>query len=198
MVVIDATMLMPFLRPDIPISVSVNGVRVERAKERIDYLVKQLEKERTKIIVPTPVLSEILVRAGAEASEKIIEFLQKYSVFRIEPFDTRAAIEVAAMTRELLNGRERKRGTSNATWTKIKFDRQIVAIAKVSNATIIYSDDDDVRQIATRVKIKVRGISDLELPPQDAQLGLELTGTHEGGPRSSGENHGQDQGPAEG
>jgi hypothetical protein len=94
-------------------------------------------------------------------------------------FDTRAAIEVAAMTRELLNSRERRRGTSSATWTKIKFDRQIVAIAKVCNATVIYSDDEDIRKIAARAKIKVQGLADLPLPPEDAQLGLELTGSAE-------------------
>jgi predicted nucleic acid-binding protein len=179
MVVIDATMLMPLLRPDVPIPAGPDGVPIDGAKSRIDYLVKQLEKDKTKIIVPTPALSEVLVRVGTEASEKIIGYLQKFSVFRIEPFDTRAAIEVAAMTRELLNSRERRRGTSSATWTKIKFDRQIVAIAKVCNATVIYSDDEDIRKIAARAKIKVQGLADLPLPPEDAQLGLELTGSAE-------------------
>jgi hypothetical protein len=91
MVVIDATMLIPLLRPDIPVPAGPGGVPIEKAKERIDHLVKQLEKEKTKIVVPTPALSEILVRAGTEMSDKIIEHLQRFSVFRIEPFDTRAA-----------------------------------------------------------------------------------------------------------
>ena len=91
MVVIDATMLMPLLRPDIPVPGGPSGTPIEKAKERIDHLVKELERDKTKIIVPTPALSEILVRAGAEAaSGKIIEHLQKFSVFRIEPFDTHA------------------------------------------------------------------------------------------------------------
>src|SRR5579862_6460471 len=180
MVVIDATMLMPLLRPDIPIPAGPGRTPIEKAKERIDHLVKELERDKTKIIFPTPALSEILVRAGAEASGKIIEHLQKFSVFRIEPFDTRSAIEVAAMTRELLDSRQRKRGTSNSTWTKIKFDRQIVAIAKVHNVTTIYSDDNDIRQIASRAKIKVIGLADLPLPPEDSQLSFLLTGEAEG------------------
>jgi predicted nucleic acid-binding protein len=180
MVVIDATILMPLLRPEIPVTSDSKGNPIDRVKDRIAYLVKRLEKDKTQIIIPTPVLSEVLVQAGTEASEKIIEYLQKFAVFRIESFDTRAAIEVAVMTRELLNSRERKRGTSNATWTKVKFDRQIVAIAKVHNATTIYSDDEDIRKIAARSKIKVEGLADLPLPPEDAQLGLALTGTAEG------------------
>ena len=161
-------------------------IPITRVKERIDYLVKRLEKERTKIIVPTPALSEVLVRAGAEASEKIIEHLQKFAVFRIEPFDTKAAIEVAAMNRELLNSRQRKRGIGNATWAKIKFDWQIVAIAKVCAATMIYSDDGDIKAIAARAGIKVQGLADLPLPPEDAQLGLELTGAAEDGFKEQG------------
>ena len=101
---------MPLLRPDIAVPAGKIGLPIEKAKERIDYLVQQLEKDRTKIIVPTPVLSEILVRAGAEVSEKIIEHLQRFTVFRVELFDTRAAIEAAAMTRDYLTSRERKRG----------------------------------------------------------------------------------------
>lgn len=120
------------------------------------------------------------MRAGAEVSEKIIEHLQRFTVFRVESFDTRAAIEAAAMTRDYLTSRERKRGTSNATWTKIKFDRQIVAIAKVHGAKTIYSDDRDIGQIAARVKIEVVGLNDLPLPPEDAQLGFVLTGSAEG------------------
>jgi predicted nucleic acid-binding protein len=145
------------------------------------------KRERTKIIVPTPALSEVLVRAGSEVSDKIIEHLQRFTVFRIEPFDTRAAIEVAAMTRDHLTNRQGKRGTSSATWTKIKFDRQIVAIAKVHNATAIYSDDEDIGKIAARAKIKVIGLSDLPLPPEDAQLTFVLTGAAEGAVQRSGD-----------
>jgi hypothetical protein len=85
------------------------------------------------------------------------------------------------MTRELLDGRQRKRGTSSATWTKIKFDRQIVAIAKVCNATVIYSDDEDVAKIAARARIKV--------------IGLAITGSAEGSVQRTGDDIGQEQGP---
>lgn len=166
MVVIDATMLLLLLRPDTPVPGAV-----DQPKERIEFLVQQLDKAKTKIIVPTPALSEALVRAGATATPQIIEHLQKYAVFSIEPFDTRAAIEVAAMAREAAST-GRKRGNSNATWAKVKYDRQIVAIAKVNGATTIYSDDGDIAALARRARIAVVGIADLPLPPQKAQLDL--------------------------
>jgi hypothetical protein len=173
MVVIDATTLMILLRPGIPVPASPNGVPIDRAKERIEYLVQQLEKAAAKIVIPTPALSEALVRAGVIGSQEILEKLQKYAVFRVEPFDQRAAMEVAAMTRDAI-AKGNKRGQSNATWAKVKFDRQIVAIAKVHGATKIYSDDGDIRTLGQKSKIEVVSIADLPLPPQKQQMDLDL------------------------
>jgi hypothetical protein len=61
MVVIDATMLMVLLRPAIIPSAGPDGVKIDHPKERIEFLVQELEKAKTKIIVPTPALSEALV-----------------------------------------------------------------------------------------------------------------------------------------
>ena len=58
-------------------------------------------------------------------------------------------------------------------WAKVKYDRQIVAIAKVSGATAIYSDDD-VRTLGGRHGIPVLGLADLPLPAGAAQGLLDL------------------------
>lgn len=171
MVVIDATTLLLMLRPGTPVPSDPNGVPIDRPKERIDYLVQQLDRAKTKIIIPTPALSEALVTAGAAATQQIIDHLQRYSVFSIEPFDTRAAIEVAAMSREAVRSGN-KRGGSGATWAKVKYDRQIVAIAKVNGVMTIYSDDRDIAALRKRAKIQVIGLAELPLPPQKAQLDL--------------------------
>jgi predicted nucleic acid-binding protein len=172
MVVIDATTLLLMLRPGIPVPNGPNGLPIDRPKERIEHLVQQLDKAKTKIIIPTPALGEALVRAGAAATQQIVDHLQRYSVFSIEAFDTRATIEVAAMSREALAGGKGKRGDSSATWAKVKYDRQIVAIAKVNGATTIYSDDHDIGTLGRRAKITVVSLADLPLPPQKAQMDL--------------------------
>ena len=46
------------------------------------------------------------------------------------PFGTRAAVEAAAAHREAMLAGDKREGSS-ASWAKVKFDRQIVAIAKV-------------------------------------------------------------------
>ena len=176
-VVFDATFLMPMLRPEVGFPVdSATKKPVEKAKERLDYLLDGLEKSATKILVPTPALSEILVRAGVRASQEIVETLDKSRVFRIEAFDTLAAIEVAAMTRAALDGGDKKAGI-DAPWAKLKYDRQIVAIAKLKGATAIYSDDEDVAKLGHLAGIPVIRFADLDLPPEDPQLVISFEDT---------------------
>jgi hypothetical protein len=83
MVGIDATTLLLLLRPGTSIPNGPDGTPIDRPKDRIEFLVQQLDKAKTKIIIPTPALSEAMVRAGAAGSQEIIEKLQKYAVFRI-------------------------------------------------------------------------------------------------------------------
>jgi hypothetical protein len=177
MVVIDATTLLLLLRPDsgCPID-SKTGKPVTEVKERIDFLITTLEKSRSKLIVPTPALSEVLVRAAPAEAPRLVEEINKAAVFHIAPFDALAAIEVAAMTRTAVD-RGDKRSGSRETWAKVKYDRQIVAIARVAQATVIYSDDHGVRAIAKDAGIAVVGIADLPLPPKMAQTELEFPGT---------------------
>ena len=61
------------------------------------------------------------------------------------------------------------------TWAKSKFDRQIVAIAKVRGAATIYSHDAGIRTVARRIGIDVLRLQDLALPPEVAQLPLPRT-----------------------
>jgi hypothetical protein len=123
--------------------------------------------------VPTPALSETLVRAGNAAAQTIVDILTRKAVFRVESFDTRAAIEVAAMLRAELQASRRRDIKAGESWAKVKFDRQIVAIAAVNAATHIYSDDRDIKTLAARVNIPVTTVAELPLPPETNQ-NLEL------------------------
>lgn len=97
-----------------------------------------------------------------------MEEINRLAVFRIEPFDTLAAIELAAMTRTALASGDKKGGV-DAPWQKVKFDRQIVAIARVTRATAIYSDDKGVIAAAKMLGINTIGLAELPLPPDVAQ-----------------------------
>lgn len=171
MVVIDATLLLLLLRPDdagVPLDPSTNAP-VTDFQERLSYWIEETERAGSKIIIPTPALSEVLVRAGA-AGPAIVEELRKYSVFEVAAFDAIEAIELAAMTREAMSAKEKREGlTPTATWAKIKFDRQIIAIARVRQATTVYTDDEDIKTFGVRAGLGVVALHELPkrpLPPQ--------------------------------
>ena len=61
-------------------------------------------------------------------------------------------------------------------WQKVKFDRQIVAIAKVRGATEIYSDDQDIATFGADAGIPVCPVAEVPLPPpKQEDLPLEET-----------------------
>ena len=171
MVVLDTSILLLFLDPNAEPPIDPETKKpVERAAERIDCLISDLAKKEEKIVIPTPVLSEVLVRAG-DATKKYLEKLSNQSVFRIAPFDEKAAVEAALAMRDAMKrGGHRIDANSDATKAKIKFDRQIVAIAKVAGAHTIYSDDSDVEKYAKHDGLKACRTSTLDLPGPDNLL----------------------------
>lgn len=173
MVVFDATMLSLLLRPGTkPPLDPATGHLVEHAGVRTADLVERLEKSRTIIIIPTPTLCELLIKAGA-AGNTFVSHLQKSSVFRIQPFDVRAAVELAQLTNALGSGGD-KRAAIDAPWSKIKFDRQIVAIAKVHGATAIYTDDGKLIAFAQMCDIPCIRVADLPIPDSAREPELPL------------------------
>jgi len=96
MVVLDATTLLYLLDPDAKAPQDPQtGQPVTQVKERMEYLVATLTKQKEKIIVPTPALSELLVRAG-EAGPEYLQILNGTAAFKVADFSQRAAVEVAA------------------------------------------------------------------------------------------------------
>lgn len=173
MPVMDATVLLCLLEPESATGSDPNtGEPITDAKARIDHLIATLEKQGETILIPTPALSEVLVHAGGAGSQ-YLEILNSTRCFRIVDFDQRAAVELASMTHEALGGGDLRAGTT-ATRAKLKFDRQIVAIARVNRQTTIYSDDGDIAKLAGALALEVVSIGALPSPPEDLQLFLSL------------------------
>ncbi|UZE49053.1 PIN domain-containing protein [Rhodopseudomonas sp. P2A-2r] len=135
------------------------GNPVTFCKERVQYLLDTLQKDGSKIIIPTPSLAEVLVKAG-NAAPKIVSELSTSKHFKVVDFDVRAAVEFASRQIARQKGIEKR--------TKAKFDDQILAIAIVENASVIYSDDKKLAAAAP-ANISVVGIADLPLPPAKDQ-----------------------------
>jgi hypothetical protein len=183
MVVFDNSILCLVIHP-----AAKPRTEVDRPKDRIDYLMERLRDDGERIILPTPAVAEFLILAGTEGPQ-YLSLIRDNSIFRIEPFDERAAIELADI--ELTQRRiGNKRGSAtDSDWQKVKFDRQIVAVAKVHGVRTIYSDDPHIKKHGEDCGLNVVRLGDLPLPSA-VQQSLELTAPEhlaiaapEGGPQ---------------
>jgi len=156
-VVFDANILIDLFNP------RIKGDR--RAK--LDGLLEQHSK--TKILIPTPSLTEYLMRVG-KARNELLAKLTASRHFRIEPFDQRAATECALLLAEHWDSTTRKQ----VSRTKFKFDWQIVSIARSRNVTRIYSDDTDLHRIGKILPLDVKSIDELPIPDSARQTKLPL------------------------
>jgi len=176
MVVFDTSVLLLALDPSTkpPLDPST-GAPLAKARERIEHLIDTLSSDKQTIIIPTPVLSEIMVYAGT-AGPKWLQFFNSASVFRIVSFDQKAAIEAALSIRDSLDrgGIKIDASDSSVSRGKVKFDRQIVAIAKAEGANAIYSDDSDILKYAKSAGLRAYGSADLDLPPEDPQIPMDF------------------------
>lgn len=72
----------------------------------------------------------------------------------------------------MLAERRKKGKQKDKSWAKVKFDHQIVAIAKTVGAEVVYSDDEDVQKLCNGSDIKVFGVWDLAPPPIEPQYDM--------------------------
>jgi predicted nucleic acid-binding protein len=164
-VVFDASFLIPLLDEDAQLDDPL-------LRRKVNHLVTELHKTREVIVVPTPALSEYLAGAGA-AGPKILQILTTNARFRVAPFDTTAAVEAAADLAAAKAAGDKKGGV-DAPFQKIKFDRQIIAVARVMGCTRIFSNDPHFKTLVGMRGPEVVNFADLPEPPQDVQLKLQL------------------------
>ena len=92
------------------------------------------------------------------------------------------------MTDSAIKKGDKKEGVSS-TWNKVKFDRQIVAIAKINKVSTIYSDDGNLKTFANAQGISVMTIGQLPLPPEEDQINFVWDMVHrDDDPEDKGDN----------
>ena len=150
------------------------GLDIEHARERIDALIKKLDGEAESIVIATPALSEALVVVAPDI-QRHVTAIESQSCFKIRAFDKRAAIEIALRVKRSKEAGDKKEGVG-AAWDKIKYDHQIVAVAKVEGVSEIVSMDRDIHQHGKLWGIAVRNVSELPIPHIQGKLPLKDSG----------------------
>lgn len=166
----DATFLLYFFAPagTVGVPTDAHGAPISFAKERVEGLIEELGKSGARVIVATPALAEIMVRTGVVAGQAYIKLMRASKVFTIVPFDEKSAIEVALMAGHAVQGAG-DRDLLVGTKAKVKYDRQIVAIAHTEGAKTFYTDDENQGKLAKRLGMVVKGLGDCLVPTTAAQ-----------------------------
>lgn len=170
---VDTSFLLYLFAPPGTVGVPLdsNDQPVTMPKERVAGLVEELEKIGATIIVSTPAMSELMIRSGVQAAQAWLAIMNKSKVFKVVPFDVKSAIEVAMMAGHAVKG-ENGKDPDQGTYAKLKYDRQIVAVAHTEGATVFYSDDGRQRTLAQRAGMTVKGLADCIVPTTAARQEL--------------------------
>lgn len=155
--------------PDDP----TTGLPIAAARERVEGLVADLQHARELIIMPTPVMAELLTVSGPEGIQ-YFDTITKSKAFDVGDFDARAALEVSFMNNEALAAGDKK-ARIDAPWQKIKVDRQIIAICRVRGVDVLYTDDENLAATAKRAGLRTIGLHELPIPETSKQIGLPFT-----------------------
>lgn len=172
MVIIDTTILLLFFHHNASPPVDPDTQKpVYQFRERVEFLIKTLSNSKTTIAIPTPALSEILLCANNER-HRILTEINGQKIFKLCSFDPRAAVELAEITQfQRGNAKLRDPGETKA---KLRFDCQILAIAKTNGIGTVYSDDIGLGAKCLSHGIHVLKTCDLPLPPEHPQQELEF------------------------
>lgn len=131
----------------------------------LDHLIRDLSKSRLRVLIPSPCLTELLIRAG-KARDQYVQRLGNASSFEVIPFDRRAATECALLLEEAWDSKSQR----DITRTKFKYDWMIVACAASRGVQKIYTDDIDILRCAAKVGIQAIAQKVLMVPAESRQL----------------------------
>lgn len=162
-VLFDSSFVISWIDRGVSLGRIANGLGAEIADRRIEHLITELDAQRTRIVIPTPVLAEVLVKRLSDA-EELLQSLREASRIAVVQFGAPAAVEAATM----LHRHIPRKVERDKDWSKhrLKFDLQILAIAKVEGVVAIYTNDQGLLGRAKAEGLKAFSLHDLSAPEE--------------------------------
>ncbi|AON05419.1 TPA: type II toxin-antitoxin system VapC family toxin [Pseudomonas aeruginosa] len=165
-IVIDTNVLVQIMQDDgaTDLMNPETGEVVDDAFRRAVALVEQIETMKGTVILPAPVVSEYLLGIERSSYQTHLDIINSAKSIEVVPFDQLAAVECAL----LVTNQELKNMDPDAKMAKLKYDRQILAIAVASGAKEIWTHDKQLFKRARAVGITPKSLSDIL--PRPVQL----------------------------
>ncbi|HEI6804883.1 TPA: VapC toxin family PIN domain ribonuclease [Yersinia enterocolitica] len=177
-IIVDTNILICLMKKH-TLSVNLLGedgfTKIDNLELRSKALLDHIERNGGTIAIPTPVLAEYLLGIDGERNKHAhVEQILSMNCFEIIPFEELAAVECSLLPSFQEFKQFSKQINSNQTANKIRFDRQIISIAKANGITEIWSSDGEVIKKGKEVGIEVKSISEIQPIPLSDQFALNL------------------------
>lgn len=159
--VVDANVLMHILKVSGPNDLTCprTGKIVDNPEGRAEALLDLMTAKADRILIPTPALSEILVRVeDHDLHREYLSLINSMACFDLISFDAISAINCA----QLVNNSELKqlKGVEDDK-KKISFDRQIIAMTQAYGGDELWTHDKKMLAKAEAVGIVVKSLADV-------------------------------------
>lgn len=144
----------------------IDGAVVDNAFKRAEALVERIEAVNGLVILPAPVVSEYLLGIDQSSYQIHLDIINSSKAIEVIAFDQIAAVECAM----LVSNREMKTLDPDSKMAKLKYDRQILAIAIASGAKEIWTHDKQLFKRSEAAGLTARSLADIS--PKPEQLGF--------------------------
>lgn len=143
------------------------GIKKDASPDRVcmidlavDFL-KDMRNRNERIVIPTQALQEFLVRYNESDRLAILTKLDR--AFIVAPYDGQAAVVAAKMKADKVAWSKSRTETST-TKNCISADMIILATAIAHGAKRMFSEDDDLHNLATHLTLPI-SVERLPVPP---------------------------------
>lgn len=143
-----------------------SGLVVDNAFSRAEALIEHIEASKGTVVIPAPVVSEYLMGIERSAYQTHLDILGGTRSIEVAPFDQLAAVECAM----LISNQEMKMLDPESRMAKLKYDRQILAIALASGAKQLWTHDQQLFKRANAAGLTAKSLASISAKPKQLDL----------------------------
>lgn len=176
--VIDANVLMQVMGDcENGLICPITGEEISDLQNRTEALVQYFSDDAHMILIPAPVLAEILVRYEESTHQDVLNAIKSSPALQVAPFNEICAVECARILSKAEIKQWQAAGDAKA---KISVDRQVIATGIAYGADELWTHDDrvfkKVDSLAGETGMIARSLSEVDPQPKQHSIFDEAVG----------------------